>query len=157
VKVRVLWFGRPGADPCPGLVETYRRRVSRRWPAEDVPLRPARGGRDRDGGGAMAREAAVLERHLPANWHVVALDERGTGLGSPAFAALLRELEERGVPGVAFVLGSDLGLDRSVWERADQVLSLGPMTLPHVLARTVLWEQIFRTVDILGGGSYHRA
>ena len=156
MRLRILWFGRPGADPCPGLVEGYRTRVSRRWPAEDVPLRPARGGRDRDPAGARTREAAALFEHLPSRWVLVALDERGRTMDSPAFAAMLRDYEERAVPGVALAIGSDLGLDPSIRERADRTLSLGPMTLPHLLARAVLWEQLFRAVDILGGGAYHR-
>ncbi len=132
-------------------------RVSRRWPAVDVPLRPARDGRDRDPARALAREAERLTGRLPDRWPLIALDERGERLDSPGFAAMLRRYEEGGVPGVAFAVGSDLGLAAPVRDRADRVLSLGPMTLPHVLARIVLWEQLYRAVDILRGGSYHRA
>ena len=157
MRLRVYWFGRAGAEPCPGLVERYRTRISRRWPAEDIVLRPAQGGRDRDRAGALAREAEQLARRLPGRWPVVALDERGEAPDSPGFAAMLERYETAAVPGVAFVVGSDLGLSPAVLERADRRLSLGPMTLPHALARVVLWEQLFRAVDILAGGSYHRA
>jgi 23S rRNA (pseudouridine1915-N3)-methyltransferase len=57
---------------------------------------------------------------------------------------------------VAFVVGSDLGLDPGLARTADRVVSLGPLTLPHRIARLVLWEQIFRATSILAGGRYHR-
>jgi 23S rRNA (pseudouridine1915-N3)-methyltransferase len=156
VKLRVAWFGRPGSDPCPGLVEDYRKRVSRRWPAEDLPLRTVRGGRDRDPGRARRLEAEALQAHLPAQWGLVALDEGGREVDSPGLAEMLRRYEESGASGVVFVVGSDLGLDEAVRSRADSVLALGRLTLPHQLARLVLWEQLFRSVDILSGGAYHR-
>jgi 23S rRNA (pseudouridine1915-N3)-methyltransferase len=87
---------------------------------------------------------------------MVALDERGRARDSESFARWLGRLEEDGVEGVVFAIGSDLGLERSVLEAADESLSLGPMTLPHLLARLLLWEQLFRATHILGGGAYHR-
>jgi 23S rRNA (pseudouridine1915-N3)-methyltransferase len=55
-----------------------------------------------------------------------------------------------------FVVGSDLGLHPDLLDRADEKISLSPMTLPHLLARLLLWEQLFRATHILGGGAYHR-
>lgn len=156
MKLRVLWFGRPGADPCPGLVEDYRRRVSRRWPAEDIPLRPVRGGRDGDPARARRLEAGTAAGHVPGGWRLVLLEEDGRELSSIELARWLGAAEETGCPGVTCVIGSDLGLDPSLREGADLLLSLGRMTLPHMLARAVLWEQLFRAADILGGGGYHR-
>ena len=135
---------------------TYRARVARRWPAEDVPVRPAAGGRDSDPARVLAIEAERIRKHLPAGWQTVALDESGERLTSAAFAGRLGELEGRGVAGVAFVVGSDLGLDRELAQDAVFRLSLSDMTLPHLVARLVFWEQLFRATAILGGGGYHR-
>ena len=57
---------------------------------------------------------------------------------------------------VAFLIGSDAGLDRAVLDRARRVLSFGPMTLSHELARLVLYEQLYRALDIAAGGGYHK-
>ena len=65
--------------------------------------------------------------------------------------------ERQAPPGVAFVLGSDLGVASSLRDQADVVLSLSPMTLPHLLARLMVWEQLYRATDILGPGNYHRS
>ena len=62
MKLRVVWFGRRGADPFDREVETYRSRVDRRWAAEDIAHRPAAGGRDQDPARALASEAEVARR-----------------------------------------------------------------------------------------------
>ncbi len=77
-------------------------------------------------------------------------------LDSEAFAERLRRLEETWPHALVFVLGSDLGLARDVLDRANEKLSLGPMTLPHELARLVLYEQIYRAATIRSGIKYHR-
>lgn len=156
MRIRVVWFGRPAASPYEKEVEQYRRRVDRRWPAEDLPLRPAAGGRAADPRRALAAEAEAISRKVPGGWTRVALDESGAQVDSVGLARRLAELQGSSVPGVVFVIGSDLGLDREIQGSADLRLSLGRLTLPHLLARLVLWEQIFRATDILSGGSYHR-
>jgi len=156
VKVRVVWLGRPTASPYEREVETYRKRVHRRWPAEDRPLRAAAGGRDKDPERALRLEADTLVRHLEPGWRLVALDEHGQTHTSDAFAKRLQKQADQGVEGVLFAIGSDLGLDKELVARADEKLSLGPMTLPHLLARLLLWEQLFRAANMLGGGAYHR-
>jgi len=156
MKVRVLWFGRPTAGPLESEVAAYRQRVSRRWAAEDVRLRPASGGRAADPRRALRLEAESVRRHVPQGWTVVVLDERGEELDSEGFAEMMRRLEEGGAPGATLVLGSDLGVDRELARSADRRLALGRLTLPHHLARLVLWEQLYRATDILGGGGYHR-
>ena len=68
----------------------------------------------------------------------------------------MARVEESGCPGIVFVVGSDLGLDREILDRAWLRLSLSRLTLPHLLARLLLWEQLFRITDIRSGGAYHR-
>ena len=57
---------------------------------------------------------------------------------------------------VVFFLGSDLGLDPNLVAKCRQRLSLGPLTLPHALARLILLEQLYRALSILEGIQYHR-
>jgi 23S rRNA (pseudouridine1915-N3)-methyltransferase len=156
VKIRVAWLGRSSASPFEREVDTYRRKVHRRWPAEDCPVRISVGGREKDPGRVLRLEARALMRHFDTGWRLVALDERGTTHTSETFAKWLQEFADRGVEGVLFVIGRDLGLDKEVTERADERISLSAMTLPHRLARLLLWEQLFRAASILGGGAYHR-
>ena len=156
MKIRVLWFGRPSADGFAAEVETYRTRVQRWWPAEDRALRPAAGGRDADPRRALSAEAEKVRGQLSGEWRMVALDERGKTMTSEGFARWFRDQQDAGTQGLLFVVGSDLGLEGGLVRDAERVISLSRMTLPHQIARLVLWEQLFRATAILGGGGYHR-
>ena len=102
------------------------------------------------------REAATLLAALPPRSFVVALDQAGTTVDTQHFAALLERWLGLGRP-LCFVIGGAEGLERAVIERADYVLSLGPLTWPHLLARVMLAEQLFRARAIAQGHPYHRA
>jgi 23S rRNA (pseudouridine1915-N3)-methyltransferase len=97
------------------------------------------------------REDEALERRIPERAVVVLLDAGGKELSSEGFAEFL-EARRQGGRDVCFVLGGPYG---TALERHDHVLSLGPMTLPHQLARVVLLEQLFRAHKILAGEPYH--
>lgn len=101
--------------------------------------------------------AAAFERALPARAKVVALEVDGQPLSSERFAAYLGRLRDQGAGPVAFVIGGAFGLPPALSASADLRLSLGPMTLPHRLARLVLAEQLYRAFTILAGEPYHHA
>jgi len=111
---------------------------------------------DRKGGGP-ATEAALLDRAIPAGAATVALDERGKLMTSPEFADLLACWRDAGRGDAAFLIGGADGLDPALRARADVKLSFGPMVWPHMLARVMLAEQLYRAAAILGGSPYHRA
>ena len=104
----------------------------------------------------MQAEAAALLAKVPASHKVMALDPRGQPLTSEAFASLLARLRDQGTGGLAFLIGGADGLSREAVGKAAEALALGPMTLPHGLARIVLAEQIYRAMTILSGHPYHR-
>jgi 23S rRNA (pseudouridine1915-N3)-methyltransferase len=103
-----------------------------------------------------AREAELILAALPAAARLVALDERGASWSSRELADRLAAWRDRGVADLAFAIGGADGLGEAVLERADAVLSLGPMTWPHFLARGMLLEQLYRAQQILAGHPYHR-
>ncbi len=105
---------------------------------------------------ALREEGDALLRALPAGAHVIALEIGGAQLSSEAFAERIEALKTGGVSHVAFVVGGAAGLAPEVLARADERLSLGPMTLPHQLARVVLFEQVYRAARIARGEPYHR-
>ncbi len=110
----------------------------------------------RDEPRALAEEGAAVLRALPDGDHVIALDIRGRQRDSESLAVHLADLGLGGRSSVAFVVGGAAGLSDDVLVRADERLSLGPMTLPHQLARVVLLEQIYRAFRINRGEPYHR-
>ncbi len=111
---------------------------------------------DKKGGGPTA-EAALLERALPQGTVRVALDERGRTLTSPDFAQKIAEWRDAGRADLAFIIGGADGIAPDLRDTADFILSLGKMVWPHMLARVMLAEQIYRATTILSGGPYHRS
>lgn len=97
------------------------------------------------------REEQRVERLLPERAFLCLLDGRGDSLNSEEFSRFLEERRRSGRD-LCFVIGGPRGLDLS---GVDMRLSLGPMTLPHQLARVVLLEQLFRAHKILAGEPYH--
>jgi 23S rRNA (pseudouridine1915-N3)-methyltransferase len=103
-----------------------------------------------------AREAELILDLLPAGTPLVALDERGSPWSSRELADRLAMWRDRGVAELGFAIGGAEGLGPAVLDRAAAVVSLGPMTWPHFLARGMLLEQLYRAQQILTGHPYHR-
>jgi len=104
----------------------------------------------------QAEEGARLAAAIPDSATAIALDERGKTLTSPDFARLLADLRDRGMPETVFLIGGADGHGPEIRRRADRLLSFGPMVWPHMLARVMLAEQLYRTVSILAGSPYNR-
>jgi 23S rRNA (pseudouridine1915-N3)-methyltransferase len=102
------------------------------------------------------REAALILEALPSRARLIALDERGAMWSSRGLADRLASWRDHGVAELAFAIGGADGLGADVLDRADATLSLGPMTWPHLLARSLLLEQLYRAQQILAGHPYHR-
>ena len=105
---------------------------------------------------AKAREAELIHGALPSGVPLVSLDERGSPWSSRALADRIAGWRDRGCPELAFAIGGAEGLDPVVLDRAHAIMSLGPMTWPHLLVRGMLLEQLYRAQQILAGHPYHR-
>lgn len=103
-----------------------------------------------------AEESAGLLKKIGSNAALAGLETRGEALTSEALARFLAEQREAGQGRLAFVIGGPDGHGHDLIGRADRLLSLGRMTLPHALVRIVLAEQLYRAVTILSGHPYHR-
>ena len=110
----------------------------------------------RDEARALAEEGADILRALPEGAHVIALEIGGKQRSSEQFSAHLDELGLSGKSSIALVIGGSVGLSAEVLTRADERASLGPMTLPHNLARVVVLEQLYRAFRISRGEPYHK-
>lgn len=157
MKLRILAVGRARSGPEAALIAEYQKRL--RWP---LAIEEVEEKRPLSGTELKAREGALLQacidRAAKAGGRpvLVALDERGKSLTSRDFAARLKGWEDQGAPEILFLLGGADGLAPELRDEADFVLSLGQMTWPHLLARAMLVEQIYRAQQILAGHPYHR-
>ncbi|WP_428928801.1 23S rRNA (pseudouridine(1915)-N(3))-methyltransferase RlmH [Marinibacterium sp. SX1] len=156
MRVQICAVGRLRSGPEKTLVDDYLTRFARTGrahglgPAEIVEVE------DRKGGGSPA-EAALLRKALPGGAVVCCLDERGKVMGSPVFADRLATWRDEGRGDVAFVIGGADGIAPDLVAEADFKLSFGQMVWPHMLARVMLAEQLYRAATILAGSPYHRA
>ena len=104
---------------------------------------------------AKIEEREVTEVRLPEDSRVIALSDRGESWTSEQLAELVGRWEMDGRD-VTFVIGGADGLPADVVEDAERTWSLGPLTLPHELARVVVYEQLHRAHTIRRGEKYHR-
>ena len=149
----VVWVGRHRRDRWERVCRPYRERISRHLPLREVAVKSIGSSSDRE---RLRNEGEALIKALPAPVWSVALDRRGKMRDSLELAGwLTRKLEEWPHP-IAFLLGSDLGLAEAVRRESRERLSLGPLTLPHELARLLLYEQLYRALSISAGIKYHR-
>ncbi|MFA5967848.1 MAG: 23S rRNA (pseudouridine(1915)-N(3))-methyltransferase RlmH [Sphingomonas sp.] len=136
--LHIVARGRIGRGPEADLVERYARRLA--WPVRLTEL-PDTGGR------------------LPAvepQTRLVLLDETGQIMGSKAFADTLGRWRDDGVREARFMIGAADGFSDDDRARADLLLSFGRMTWPHLMARAMLAEQLWRATSILANHPYHR-
>lgn len=156
MRTRLIAIG----ERMPGWVAEgfaeYRKRLSHELPLELVELKPGARGKGRDDARAMQDEGAAILAALSRDTHVIALDGRGKTWSSEDLAAQLANWRMAGRD-LAFLIGGPDGHAADVLARADQRWSLGPLTLPHMLVRLVVVEQIYRASTLLAGHPYHRA
>jgi 23S rRNA (pseudouridine1915-N3)-methyltransferase len=138
VLLHIVARGKIGRTSEAELVERYLKRIA--WPTRVSEL-PDRGGTPPP---ATSSSVTVL------------LDERGQALSSMAFARKLEGWRDGGKREARFLIGAADGHDDKARSEADLLLSFGPATWPHMLARAMLAEQLFRATAILAGHPYHR-
>lgn len=136
--------------------ETYIKRMPREYNMELLEIRPGKRGKGQRAEQAMQTEAKAIMHALEPATHVVLLDEHGQQWSSLELSRQLGQWRMQGQD-LAFVIGGAEGHATSMHERADQCWSLGRLTLPHMLVRLVLMEQLYRAATILMGHPYHRA
>lgn len=154
-RVSICAVGRMKAGPEKALLDDYLSRFDKTGRALGLSLGQMREVEDRKGGG-MAAEAALLERALPEGAVRVMMDERGQVMSSVTFSQHLARWRDDGRGDVAFVIGGADGIDPGLRAGGDLSLSFGKMVWPHMLARVMLAEQLYRGASILAGSPYHR-
>lgn len=155
MRVHICAVGRLRSGPERDLLDDYLTRFDRTGRALGLGPAAVAEVEDRKGGG-MNAEADLLDRAIPKGAVTVALDERGKLLSSPDFADQLGRWRDEGRGDTAFVIGGADGIAPSLRDKADFKLSLGKMVWPHMLARVMLAEQLYRAASILAGAPYHR-
>lgn len=133
----------------------YSKRLSHWLPLELVELPPGRRGKGIDIARAIADEGQRIRSALPKGALVVALDGGGRAFSSDQLAQRLEHWRHQGRD-LALLIGGPDGHATDVLANADEVWSLGPLTLPHMLVRLLVAEQLYRAASVLASHPYHR-
>lgn len=156
MKARLVAVGeRAPAWVAEGFAE-YRKRLSHWLPLDLAEVEPGLRGKGRDAARAMADEGARVLAAVPKGALVVALDGRGRAWSSEELAQRLQHWRNGGRD-LALLIGGPEGHAPEVLAAADERWSLGPLTLPHMLVRLVVAEQLYRAAALLANHPYHRA
>jgi 23S rRNA (pseudouridine1915-N3)-methyltransferase len=156
MKARLIAVGeRAPAWLAEGFGE-YQKRLSHWLPLELIEVTPGLRGKGRDAVRATADEGARVLAALPKQAHVVALDGRGKPYSSEQLAQRLEHWRQQGQD-LAFLIGGPEGHAPEVLAAAGENWSLGPLTLPHMLVRLLVAEQLYRAASLLANHPYHRA
>ncbi len=146
MNIRLIVAGKPALAYAKAGVDEYLKRLSRFGGCELVTVKA--GTRDEVSARLLERSHGCFR---------IALDERGEGLGTRAFAEKLESLTMRGdIKTVAFLIGAADGHSESLRDACDLLLTLSPFTLQHELALLVLLEQLYRVASLKSGSPYHR-
>ena len=155
----ILCVGKMKEKPYRQMADEYLKRLSRygKYEETEIPDLPEP---------AVTSEAleeqiktregeAILAKIRPGD-RVIAMTIGGKRRSSEELAKHLAELRVGGISNIVCVIGGSLGLGKNVLERADEELSMSPMTFPHQLARVMLLEQLYRAEKIIAGERYHK-
>lgn len=145
MKIKIAWIGKTKEAAIAALTEEYLKRISRYVPVECVTVRDEADLLGKVGAGAKSGGKSTL----------VLLDSRGKEYSSEQFAMFLGVYQDRNPLPLVFAIGGADGFSDAARKSAQQLISLGKMTLAHELARVVLLEQIYRAFTILKGHPYH--
>ena len=152
MRITICAIGRMRGNPAAEICQTYSKRLPWHVTVLELEIKKNLKGEKR-----QRAEAKLLQEAIPERATVIALDARGTILSSQAFARQIGDYRNEGMVEFAFLIGGAEGLHHELLKTAEFVLSLGAMTWPHLMARAMLMEQLYRVHAILSRHPYHRA
>lgn len=156
MKLALFTVGKPSASFAAAGLKHYQARLKAHGGCELCYVKAAPAGPKADPAKVMAQEAKRLLARLDKRDVLWALDRKGQPWTSVQWARELQKTRLIAPPRLVLLIGGHLGLDQTVRQRAQKLISLGPPTLPHELAAVTALEQLFRAHSILAGSPYHR-
>ncbi len=154
MKTVLLQVGKTTDKQIAALVEDYRTRVSHYMPFETITIPELKSTKSLSEAQQKEREGELILKNLSSGDTVVLLDEHGMTCSSVKFSQWL-ERKQQNVRRLVFVIGGPYGFAEVVKRRADEKISLSPMTFSHQMVRLIFTEQLYRACTIIKGEPYH--
>lgn len=159
MKITLITVGKVKEKYLRDAIEEYSKRLGRYCKLSIVEVADEK--TPDHAGDALERQIKEKEgerimRHIRDDAFVIALAIEGKQLTSEQLASKIDDLGLRGTSHIQLIIGGSLGIDQSILNRADYLLSFSKMTFPHQLMRVILLEQIYRAFKINAGEPYHK-
>lgn len=155
MKTCLLVIGKTDAAYVREGIAEYEKRLTRYMPYEMKVLPDVKNARNMTESLQKEKEAELINGQLQGGDWVVLLDEKGRQYTSVEFAEFLAQKMLSGIKRLVFVVGGPYGFADSVYQRANEKISLSKMTFSHQMVRMIFAEQIYRAMTILKGEPYH--
>lgn len=155
MKITLLTIGKTEDAYLKEGIEKYLKRLKHYIRFEITELPELKNTKALSKAQQKAKEAELLFKNLASTDHVILLDENGVELSSQKFADMLNKKMIASVQNLVFIIGGPYGFDESIYQRANEKLSLSRMTFSHQMVRLFFAEQVYRAFTILKGEPYH--
>lgn len=152
MKIIILAVGKCRSKAVLSLCDDYIKRLKAHWPTSIVEVGAKTSNMDAE----KAEIEKYLTKHKTDTIRIIALDESGKSLNSRKFADAIKNFAENNTQTLIFIIGGADGIAPELKAKADAIISLSAMTMPHMLVRPVILEQIYRAATLLTGHPYHR-
>lgn len=159
LSIRLICVGKLGEKFWKQACDEYEKRLGAyckleiiELPEQRLPDAPSAGQIEM----ALKKESELIESKIPSGATVIAMCIEGKTLSSEALAEWIDQKMVTGTSKFAILIGGSCGMDAALKQKAALRLSMSPMTFPHHLARVMVLEQVYRSLNINAGGKYHK-
>lgn len=151
MKINLIVIGQLKDGPEHDLIQKYSKRLHWKLNIKQLVSKKSLSGSE-----LKIAEADLIRANLAPGTPLIALDERGQNLTSEQFAKGIQKFQLRGISELNICIGGADGLDKSIRDQAEWLISFGALTWPHMLVRVMVLEQLYRAQQILAGHPYHK-
>ena len=155
MKFVLLMIGKTNGASLQKLIEDYRGRVQHYLSFETVIIPELKNTKNLSAQEQKEKEAELILKQLDNQDDVVLLDEKGKQFSSVSFATFLEKKLHSSAKRMIFVVGGPFGFSQRIYDRANGMISMSPMTFSHQMIRLIFAEQLYRAMTIIRGESYH--
>lgn len=155
MKIKLLYVGKEHADVFQDAILQYQEKLKFYNPFEMVAIPYLKNTKSLSVEEQKKKEGELILKKIDAGDFVILMDEFGKKFTSVGFSELIQQQLNSGIKTLVFVIGGAYGFSQEVFARAQRKISLSQMTFPHLLARLIFVEQLYRAFTILRKEPYH--
>ena len=157
MKFILLMIGKTNGTSLQKLIEDYQGRVQHYLNFETVTIPELKNTKNLSVQEQKEKEADLILKQIDNQDDIILLDEKGKQFSSVAFAGFLEKKLHSSAKRMIFVVGGPFGFSQRIYDRANGMISMSPMTFSHQMIRIIFAEQLYRAYTILNNEPYHHA